>query len=220
MPFCPNCGIPVEATQKFCPSCGTKLGLVPVPPQQVAQPNAQPTSVPILTPIPQVPVAPVATAPILNERIVAIVPNLKKPKSFGRWDTYNLIVTERRCVFAMLTSDMLNRAIKEANEQGKSQGKGFMDRWGDQLQASMGYWRQYESIEPEKALRENKENFSVDLSAVKSAYVNRKEKDGQGRNAVKIHYWEVVIETRSDKLKYESDGDPSNAVARAFGGRT
>jgi hypothetical protein len=60
----------------------------------------------------------------------------------------------------------------------------------------------------------------LDISAVKSAYVNRKEKDGQGRNAVKIHYWEVVIETRSDKLKYESDGDPSSAVARAFGGRT
>jgi hypothetical protein len=220
LPFCPNCGIPVEASQRFCPSCGTKLGPVPTPPPQVTQTNAPAASVPILTSVPQVPVAPVLASSILNERIVAIVPNLKKPKSFGRWDTYNLIVTERRCIFALLTSDMLNRAIKEANEQGKSQGKGFMDRWGDQLQASMGYWKQYESIEPEKALRENKENFSVDLSAVKSAYVNRKEKDGQGRNAIKIHYWEVVIETRSDKFKYESDGDPSSAVARAFGGRT
>jgi len=164
------------------------------------------------------PLAPVG-ATILHERIVAIVPNLKKPKSFGRWDVYNLIVTERRCIFAILTSDMLTRAIKEANEQGKSQGKGFMDRWGDQFQATLGYWRHYESMEPDSALRENKENFSVDLSAVKSAYVNKKEKAGQGRNAFKVHYWEVVIETRSDKIKYESDGDPSDSIAKAFGGR-
>jgi hypothetical protein len=152
-----------------------------------------------------------------GERIVAIVPNLKKPKSFGRWDVYNLIVTEKRCIFAALTSDMLNRAIKEANEQGKVQGKGFMDRWGDQMQASMGYWRRYESMEPEAALRENKENFSFDLSAVKGANVSRKERQGPNRNSTRVHYWEVSIETRGDHFKFESDDDPSEPMSRAFG---
>ncbi len=153
----------------------------------------------------------------MGERIEVIVPNLKKPKSFGRWDVYNLIVTERRCIFAMLTSDMLNRAIKEANEQGKQQGKGFLDRWGDQLSASMGYWRRYESMDPASALGENKENFSFDRSAVKKAYVNHKDRPGQGKNAPKVHYWEVTIETTSEKYKFESDGDPSEQVTRAFG---
>lgn len=129
----------------------------------------------------------------MGERIEVIVPNLKKPKSFGRWDVYNLIVTERRCIFAMLTSDMLNRAIKEANEQGKQQGKGFLDA------------------------RARKENFSFDRSAVKKAYVNHKDRPGQGKNAPKVHYWEVTIETTSEKYKFESDGDPSEQVTRAFG---
>jgi len=40
----------------------------------------------------------------------------------------------------------------------------------------MGYWRRYESMEPETALRENKEYFMIDLSAMKSAYVNRKDR--------------------------------------------
>jgi hypothetical protein len=154
---------------------------------------------------------------MVGERIVSIIPNLKKPKSFGRWDTYNLIVTERRCIFAMLTSDMLNRAIKEANEQGKQQGKGFLDRWGDQISASMGYWRRYESMDPASALSENKENFSFDRSAVKKAYVSRKERSGQGRNALKVHFWEVIIETPGEKYKFESDGDPAEQVTRAFG---
>lgn len=152
-----------------------------------------------------------------SERIVAIVPNLKKPKSFGRWDIYNLIVTERRCIFAALTADMLNRAIKEANEQGKLEGKGFMDRWGDQLSASMGYWKRYESIEPETALRENKENFAMDISSVKSANYSRKIRQSQNKNVLRLHYWEVTIDTRGGKFNYESDSDPSDPMSRAFG---
>jgi hypothetical protein len=217
LPFCPNCGIPVEANQKFCPNCGQRLGPVPTPPPQVvasAAPSAQPSPQNASTPLPQQTTA--APSNKFGERIVAIVPNLKKPKSFGRWDTYNLIVTERRCIFAALTADMLNRAIKEANEQGKVQGKGFMDRWGDQLQASMGYWRRYESIEPESAMRENKENFSFELSAVKDANVSHKERPGPNRNSPRLHYWEVSIETRGERFNFESDSDPSEPMRQAF----
>ena len=217
MPFCPNCGIPVEATQKFCPNCGQRLGPVPTPPTQSgSNPPPQAPATVQATPA-QPPPQATATPSKTSERIVAIVPNLKKPKSFGRWDTYNLIVTERRCIFATLTSEMLNRAIKEANEQGKTEGKGFMDRWGDQLSASMGYWRKYESIEPEAALRENKENFAIDLSTVKNNKTNRKDRQGQGRNAPRVHYWEVTIKTRGGKFEFESDNDPSDLMSRAFG---
>jgi hypothetical protein len=218
MPFCPNCGIPVVAGQNFCPSCGQKLN--PIPSSSVVQPV-----VPQFTPtVPQPISAPIYSTPSQNvpsanlqERIFSIVPNLKKPKSFGRWDTYNLIVTERRCIFALLTGDMLNRAIKEANEQGKQQGKGFMDRWGDQLSASMGYWKRYETIEPESALRENKENFSFDRSTVRKTNVNHKERSGPNRNSPRVHYWEVSIETVGGNYKFESDADPSDPMRRAFG---
>ena len=216
MPFCPNCGIPVEGTQKFCPNCGQRLGPVPVPPPQAAPPAAIQTPTPQPSYIPPPPPTPIPIAQT-SERIVAIVPNLKKPKSFGRWDTYNLIVTERRCIFASVTADMLNRAIKEANEQGKAQGKGFMDRWGDQISSTMGYWRKYESIEPETALRENKENFSFDISAVKSTNMNRKTRQSNVKNAIRAYYWEVTIDTRGGKYNFESDSDPSEPMSRAFG---
>jgi hypothetical protein len=216
LPFCPNCGIPVDAAQKFCPNCGQRLGPVPTPPPlgtvtPVAQaPVPQPSYMPLPPPAP----VPVART---NERIVAIVPNLKKPKSFGRWDTYNLIITERRCIFASLTGDMLNRAIKEANEQGKADGKGFMDRWGDQMTATMGYWKRYESMEPETALRENKENFVIDLSAIKGTNVNRKIRQSNVKNAIRAYYWDVTIDTRGGKFNFESDSDPSEPMSRAFG---
>jgi hypothetical protein len=111
---------------------------------------------------------------------------------------------------------MLNRAIKESNERGKQEGKGFMDRWGDQMQASVGYWRRYESMDPETALRENRENFSFDVSTVRKTKFGRRDRQ-QGN--VKQHLWEVEIEAQGGKYKFESDYDPSEAMSRAFGSR-
>ena len=36
----------------------------------------------------------------MAERILGVIPNVRQPKSFGRSDTYTLIVTERRTIFA------------------------------------------------------------------------------------------------------------------------
>ena len=210
---CSNCGIPVEATQKFCPNCGQRLGPVPAPTTQPTQPATPTTPQQGHTPTP--PTTPAAPGTVPGERIVSIVPNLKKPKPFGRWDTYNLVVTDRRCILASLTADMLNTAIKEANERGKSEGKGFMDRWGDQMSASVGYWRRYESMDPEAALRENRENFSFDRSSVRKAYVEHRRRGGQVNSP---HYYEVIIQTSGGNYKYESDADPGPEVSRAFGG--
>jgi hypothetical protein len=157
---------------------------------------------------------PAAPGAAHGERNIQIVPNIKKPKSFGRWDTYNLVVTDRRCIFALLTADMLNRSIQEANERGKAEGRGFMDRWGDQMSASVGYWRRYESMDPEAVLGENRENFSFERSLVRRAYVEQRRRGNQ-RNSPP--YWEVIIETRGGNYKYESDADPSPEISRAFG---
>jgi hypothetical protein len=206
---CSNCGIPVDITQKFCPNCGQRLGPFPVVPQQPVQQTAQQQS--------YLPSQQPATSASQNsgERIVSVVPNLKRLKSFGRWDTYNLVVTDKRCIFASLTTDMLNTAIKEANERGKSEGKGFMGRWGDQMSASVGYWRRYESMDPEAILRESRGNFAFERSSVRKAYVERRRRGGQGGSP---HYWEVIIQTSGGNYKFESDTDTGPEVSRAFGG--
>jgi hypothetical protein len=211
LPFCSNCGIPVEVTQKFCPNCGQRLGPVPAPPTQPAQPVAPTAPQQGYAPAP--PITPAAPGTVSGERIVSVVPNLKRLKSFGRWDTYNLVVTDKRCIFASLTTDMLNTAIKEANERGKSEGKGFMGRWGDQMSASVGYWRRYESMDPEAILRESRGNFAFERSSVRKAYVERRRRGGQGGSP---HYWEVIIQTSGGNYKFESDTDTGPEVSRAF----
>ena len=136
MPFCSNCGKPYQVGVKFCPECGNAIS-----------PNVQ-TSTPEQSVANQGPPqqAPVASAP--QEKILGIIPNVKKMKLTGQ-DTYAVVVTERRMILAQLTGEMLKQAAKEAQEKGKAEGKGFLDRWGDQLKATFTYSQKYWNI-PQK----------------------------------------------------------------------
>lgn len=109
----------------------------------------------------------------MEERIVGLIPRARKPKSFGRWDTYTVIVTNKRCIFALLTSQMLQSAAKEAQERGKAEGKGFFARWGAQIAGHMNYHERYREMSPAAVLAENGANFALDHSAVRVIKVKR-----------------------------------------------
>jgi uncharacterized Zn finger protein (UPF0148 family) len=112
MPFCPFCGTPVKENHKFCPSCGNPLELVPqIPtptPQATPTPQPQQPQQPASAPQPAAAPQPPQVQTTQGETIREIIPNLSVSKSFGRTDTYNLIVTERRSIFAKLTTEIIN----------------------------------------------------------------------------------------------------------------
>ena len=76
------------------------------------------------------------------------MPTLKKMKMLGAWDTFSLIATERRAIFCHITNDMVNQAIKEAQQKAKAEGKGFWDQWGAQLDVSFFYTEKYKHMPP------------------------------------------------------------------------
>jgi hypothetical protein len=50
-----------------------------------------------------------------------------------RQDSYNMIVTPSRLVFAYVSPQLQKAAVQQAREQAKQQGKGFFGQWGAQL---------------------------------------------------------------------------------------
>ncbi len=149
----------------------------------------------------------------MSEQVVCVLHNVKKSKFLGRFDTYNVAVTAERCIFARLTSEMLKRAAAEANAQGKSEGKGFMARWGDQLQASLSYGNGYVGAAPDEILKENPDNFAVpngDIEAIEFREVKQKADRGQ---TIRRVFGEVPFKTRSGKAKYEMDAYPVDDIA-------
>ena len=141
----------------------------------------------------------------MSESIAAVIPLVRKPKSFGRSDTYTLVVTDERMVFAELTNDMMKEAVSEAQRKGKDEGKGFFARWGDQLKATMNYSERYWKISPDEALRENPKNFAIQNASVKKIKVSSKDTssgpDDPGRS-----YTEMKIESSAGKYEFRADG--------------
>lgn len=141
----------------------------------------------------------------MSERIAAVVPLVRKPKSFGRSDTYTLVVTDSRMVFAELTADMMKQAVVEAQRKGKEEGKGFLARWGDQIKACMTFSERYWSMTPDEALLENPKNYSIANPTVKKIWVKAKN-DSNGPDDVDRSYTELKIESGAGKFEYKVDG--------------
>ena len=153
--------------------------------------------------------------------MVGLIPVLKKPKSFGRWDNYALIITDQRTIFAQLTANMLKEAVAEANRKGKEEGKSFFSRWADQLKATMAYSNRYWDIPPDEALNENPGNFAIPNQEIKQIKIKQKTQSNWGQD-VDQTITEVRIESTVKKETYNVDTysqDMVNMLKTVYGDR-
>jgi len=253
LPFCPNCGAAVQPNSNFCPSCGQRLTPVQQPaqaspqqappPQQVYQqpaptyqqpgptyqqppPQAYPPPQPVYQQPPPAPptVVYVQVPPAQpRERVIAVVPNMKKMKFMGSFDLYTMVVTEQRAIFAHITKDMADRALKEAQAKAKSEGKGFFDQWGAMLNTSFHYSEKYEAMEPEAVLREQHDNFDIEHNGITRIKCWKNRPPARQKSNFELlnkYTYDIELETRQGKMKYTvDDHDPSSELSKGFGSK-
>jgi len=128
--FCTKCGASILAGDKFCGSCG------------------QPVSGP----------AAVVTASL--EQIAGIIPNAERKTGVFKSETFNIIVSDRRMVLALLTGEMIRAQVKEVSK------KGFFSGVAGALTAGGNYYKKYADMAPEEALKENPQNFAVTFNSI------------------------------------------------------
>jgi hypothetical protein len=197
MPYCEKCGAQVNAESNFCRSCGA-LQNKPASSAPVAA--AQPASSASVPPVAPAPVqAPVQQAS--SEAVLGVL-LLRKPKSFGRYDSFTGVVTGKRMIFAQMTNDMIKDAAMQARNQAKAEGKGFWGQWGDQLKASFGYTQRYLTMPPSAALAETSGNFDVDNAGVREVKLKRKDVL-QGNT--ESHEFELEIQAAAGKFEFRMD---------------
>jgi len=153
----------------------------------------------------------------MSEVISAVIPLVRKPKSFGRSDTYTLVVSDTRMVFAELTGDMLKEITAEVQRKGKEEGKGFFARWGEQLKASMNYAERYWQMTPDEALRESPRNFAIQNTSVKKIKVSTKD-ESRGSDDASRSYTELKIEASVGKFEFRVDGHAKSIKDALKGG--
>jgi hypothetical protein len=158
--FCSNCGSALSPNARFCGTCGAQLALTqPAPPPPPAYAPPLP---------PYTPPAPIPAAQNPSEPIIATLSGLNRRKGLFGAESFNLLVTPQRMVFAYVTSEMLKWAAEQAKQNAKQQGKGFFGQWGAVIGANNFLLDRCRAMPIENILAENQENFVIYNQQVQS----------------------------------------------------
>jgi hypothetical protein len=184
MAFCTNCGKPINPGEKFCGYCGTALTVTAsslpaaLHPEVASVPSPQP-------PIPPVPVVPA-------EGVIGAFPVSRKKGMFAQ-ESFHVVFTPRRLIFAAFTNDMIKQAAKE---EGKD---GFLAGMVGAMTLGYNYYKHYLTIDPETALKQNPQNFSIDISRIRKIKLELGKKQVDKNRHVDVY--------ENSKLEMETVGD-------------
>ena len=212
--FCDQCGAALNPGARFCSTCGQPVRPLPTAPQpgsaaESMQPAAQPPPVQ-LSPVPRpAPTAPPTTpqpAPG-GERVLGVIAGAQRRKGLLGFQTFSVIVTPARLVFAETTSQMQKDAVREAAEEAKREGKGLLGRMAAQWGWLNRIVDKYQAMPVEAALRETRDNFFILNAHVRKVSV-------QEKRDMETHQrsYHLVIEASSGKYGFElKAGGPDEA---------
>lgn len=178
--FCTGCGSPLLEGARFCTGCGTATADAP-PVTAVAQ-DAAPAAV---------------DGRQSGERVLAVIPNTTLKGGFMGMASKagNLVLTDRRIIFAHTTSQMMKQMVSDARDGAKTDGKGFFGQWGAQLSAYSAFAQRYLEMDPETTLAETPENLAIENSAIRKARIKAGVSDENGASGVD----HLIIKTDAGK---------------------
>jgi zinc-ribbon domain len=222
--LCDQCGAPLNPGAKFCSKCGQMVRALPEQPQSpaiatpagpVSIPPPQATAAQEPVPVPRpAPAAPIAAPqpPQSGEQVLGVIPAAQRRKGLFGTQTFSVIVTPTRLVFAEVTSQMQKDAVREAQQEAKQQGKGFLGQIGAQLSWLNRIVDKYSAMPVERALAETQDNFFILNSHVRKVQIQHQH-DMERHTSSDF----LVIEAASGKHRFELKGggiDQTRAVLR------
>jgi hypothetical protein len=151
---------------------------------------------------------PVQNAPA--EGIVGVIPGLERRKGLLGSESFSLVLTLERLIFAKMTAEMLKAAVDRARREAKAQGQGFFGQWGAQLGAYAAHARGYLHMPVEAILREHPDNFQIPLAQVRKVQVKIGHADDQQANPDQL-----VIQA-GDKLRFNLKGTSAGQAKKTL----
>lgn len=209
--FCTNCGSFLDPAWRFCGSCGQPLAAGNVS-------GSTPS-----TPYPATPQPPVFNPPATpGEKLLGVVPAVSRKKGIMAVEGFNVIVTDTRLIFALMTNEM----IKEEVQRASKGGAGFFSGIAAAVTAGSTFYKRYLIMSPDAALAENPDNFAVNLSSIRRVKIEagkelktyQSMKANQGSIIKRYDYenGKFELETGSETLKFELPGSSLDMAVDAM----
>jgi hypothetical protein len=184
--FCSNCGSPLQPDAHFCASCGKPLaGPVQAPPPPSYAPPP-PAYTPAYNPPPQANI----------EGLIGVIPAVSRRKGLGM-EAFNIVVTPRRMIFAVMTNDMLTKEAKKVGKEG-----GFFGGMFNAATVGLNFYKRYLEMTPDAALAESPQNFAVDRANIRKVKV-AEGKEIQTYASMKANQGSIIKNHQYDQGKLE-----------------
>jgi hypothetical protein len=192
--FCGKCGAQLDPAAKFCGKCGGTAVVSPTAPAQPAPASPAPQS----------------AAAGFAEPVLAVIPGAQRRKGLFGFQSYSIVVTSQRLVFADMSQKMMNEAVKEMNRRAKAAGKGVFGV----IAAQMGWMNvlveKYTAMGADAALAENKENFFIPNNTIQKVRIEEQD-DEDGPSITKLK-----IEALSGKYEYRLTAGDANGARKVL----
>jgi len=107
----------------------------------------------------------------MDESIVGIISNVRTGLLGQK--AYNLIITDKRLIAAVVTSKMLSDAAKQQAAESKAKGEGLLKRMASTAFSGYHYHEKYFEMPPEEILAENSDNFYLEPSMIKKISIKQ-----------------------------------------------
>jgi uncharacterized membrane protein YvbJ len=214
MPFCTYCGKPVMLTEKFCGYCGKPIST----PQESAAP---PVKQKIVSDVKAQDVADSrvsisSTSSFVSsagkplptiETVKMIVPDLLMIYGFGKSDTFNLMITTHRSIFAKLTRNIKELSQKKKKAQIDGAKINPLIKFMAKRIDYSAYLDWYAGKSPQEVLNETPGNYAIDNADIIDVNITD---EGWKTEDGKVPGFELVITTREKTLKFKTNLDPEN----------
>ena len=139
-------------------------------------------------------------------------------KSFGRSDNYFLTASGKRLIISPLIQDMLNKSVKQAQEQAKAEGKGFFGQWKAQLGTSFNYADQYLGVPSDNVINQNPGSLVLQNASISQIELKSRNEYHNDNN---VSVYTLYIRTSQGTFEYRLDTTTGmKELLNLYNGRT
>jgi hypothetical protein len=142
------------------------------------------------------------------ETVKMIVPDLLMIYGFGRSDSFNLVITTHRSIFAKLTRGIKEQSQKKMNEKIDGAKMNPLIKWMAKRIDYSAYLEWYAGKSPQEVLNETPGNYAVDNVDIVDVLIN--DESSEMDDGGTIPGYELVITTREKTLKFKTNVNPDN----------
>lgn len=159
----------------------------------------------------------------MEEKILGALPNVSLKKGLFKSILYNLVITDKRMIFARFRKELIKEEAKKRAEKLEEEGRGKVRQFFAKLGTGLTFYKRYFDMDPEEILKETEGNFFIVPSNVSKIRLKKGSVsyDEDGNVGYENPHTLFITTSSGEKLKllFRSDFNSARSLLSQIFGR-